>query len=150
MGERKDFTLYFMLLLTDWSIFQVGLVMKSSTFCKSFYWVTEIIQFFFFKVDILNNALFQGYGGADEAKMLQRQLQGTSAKIGVGANRVATAVRFLGQYGYISSHATFEKVFSEDKTEILSNTGQIGAAILDDGMQVILMLFSEACSSILT
>lgn len=87
---------------------------------------------------MLNDPWFQGYGGADEAKMLQRQLQGTSAKIGVGANRVATAVRFIDQYDFTSSHATFEKLFSEEKTEILYSNDPIGAAILDDGMQVIL------------
>ncbi|KAL8505543.1 hypothetical protein ACS0TY_016693 [Phlomoides rotata] len=79
--------------------------------------------------------LSRGYGGADEARMLQRQLQGTSVKIGVGANRVATAARFIEQYGFSSSYASFQKPFPEGKTEILSNTDQIGAAILDDGMQ---------------
>ncbi|KAI3466261.1 hypothetical protein Pfo_022924 [Paulownia fortunei] len=73
--------------------------------------------------------LTRGYGGADEAKMLHRQLQGTSAKIGVGVNRVATAARFVERYG------TSGKLFSEEKTEILTNSDQIGAAILDDGMQ---------------
>lgn len=95
------------------------------------------MQFFFLLAEILNNPLFQGYGGADEARMLQRQLQGTSAKIGIGANRAAIAARFLEQYGFIS-HASFQKLFSEGKPEILSNTDQIGAVILDDGMQVIL------------
>lgn len=89
------------------------------------------------KWGILNDHWFQGYGGADEAKMLQRQLQGTSTKIGVGANRVATAVRFIDQYGFTSSHATFEKLFPEEKTEFLSSNDPIGVAILDDGMQVI-------------
>lgn len=70
--------------------------------------------------------------------MLQRQLQWTSAKIGVGANRVATATKFLERYGYTKSDGTFEKLFSKETKEILSNTDQIGAAILDDGMQVVL------------
>ncbi|GFP98155.1 probable tetraacyldisaccharide 4'-kinase mitochondrial [Phtheirospermum japonicum] len=79
--------------------------------------------------------LTRGYGGADEVKMLQRQLKGTSAKIGVGANRVATATTFIVRYGYISFHDTYDKPFAEDKTEIQSNYDQIGVAILDDGMQ---------------
>lgn len=86
--------------------------------------------------------LFKGYGGADEAKMLQRQLQGTSTKVGVGANRVATAGRFLEQYGLTSAHATFGKLFSEEKIEIQSSNHQIGVAILDDGLQVIILTSS--------
>lgn len=46
--------------------------------------------------------------------MLQRHFHGTSARVGVGANRAATAASFLKQHD--------------------SNT--IGVAILDDGMQV--------------
>ncbi|KAL1562956.1 tetraacyldisaccharide 4'-kinase [Salvia divinorum] len=79
--------------------------------------------------------LTRGYCGADEAKMLKRQLQGTCAKIGVGANRVATALRFLDQYGFTSSHASFEQLFCENKTEVQSSNNKIGIAILDDGMQ---------------
>ncbi|KAH6764378.1 tetraacyldisaccharide 4'-kinase family protein, partial [Perilla frutescens var. frutescens] len=79
--------------------------------------------------------LTRGYSSADEAKMLQRQLQGTSTKIGVGADRVATALRFLEQYGFTYSPATFEKLFSEENTEILASNDPIGVAILDDGMQ---------------
>lgn len=84
----------------------------------------------------LGSCLVQGYGGGDEARMLQRQLQGTSTRIGVGANRVATAVNFLEQYGFKSSHATFGELLSEDGTEIQSRNDEIGVAILDDGMQV--------------
>ncbi|KAL8046362.1 hypothetical protein ABFX02_08G172800 [Erythranthe guttata] len=79
--------------------------------------------------------LTRGYGGADEAKMLQRQLQCTSAKIGVGANRVATAAKFLKQYGYVNFDPISEKPISEENPKIRHNSDQIGAAILDDGMQ---------------
>ncbi|XP_047946686.1 probable tetraacyldisaccharide 4'-kinase, mitochondrial isoform X2 [Salvia hispanica] len=79
--------------------------------------------------------LTRGYCGADEAKMLKRQLQGTCAKIGVGANRVATAVRFLDQYGFTSSRAGFEQLFCGNKIEVQSSNNKIGVAILDDGMQ---------------
>ncbi|KAL0311004.1 UNVERIFIED_CONTAM: putative tetraacyldisaccharide 4'-kinase, mitochondrial [Sesamum angustifolium] len=77
--------------------------------------------------------LTRGYGGADEAKMLQRQLRGTSVKIGVGANRIAIAARFLEQYGYVP---WAQKQLSEEKTDILCKLDMIGVAILDDGMQV--------------
>lgn len=84
-------------------------------------------------------SLFQGYGGADEAKMLQRHLCGTSAKIGVGANRAATAYSFLKQYGYMNLHNStyYERLLSHEKVNNHSNSGHIGAAILDDGMQVL-------------
>lgn len=97
------------------------------------------------------SCVVQGYGGGDEAKMLQRQLQGTSARIGVGANRVATAARFLEQYGFKSSRATSGELFSEDGCEIQSRNDQIGIAILDDGMQVkyLVLLGVLCCSSTL-
>ncbi|GER43907.1 tetraacyldisaccharide 4-kinase family protein [Striga asiatica] len=76
-----------------------------------------------------------GYGGADEARMLQRQLKGTSSKIGVGVNRVAIATKFLEQYGYMNFRGTYEKLFSGEKMEIQSNFDRVGVAILDDGMQ---------------
>ncbi|KAL0406937.1 UNVERIFIED_CONTAM: putative tetraacyldisaccharide 4'-kinase, mitochondrial [Sesamum latifolium] len=79
--------------------------------------------------------LTRGYAGADEAKMLQRQLRGTSGKIGVAANRVAIAARFLEQYGYVTSPGAPQKQLSEEKTEILFKPDMIGVAILDDGMQ---------------
>ncbi|KAL8195566.1 hypothetical protein R6Q57_025969 [Mikania cordata] len=77
--------------------------------------------------------LTRGYGGADEAKMLQRHFNGTSVKIGVGANRAAIASSFLHRYGYICSIdvACFEQ--PAPKTQVVSD--KIGVAILDDGMQ---------------
>ncbi|XP_073055821.1 probable tetraacyldisaccharide 4'-kinase, mitochondrial isoform X3 [Primulina eburnea] len=82
--------------------------------------------------------LTRGYGGADEAKMLRRHLQGTCAKIGIGVNRAATALSFLEKYGYVNFHdiRCSKRIFSEEKEKNLSNSDQIGAAILDDGMQV--------------
>lgn len=81
--------------------------------------------------------LTRGYGGADEAKMLRRHLQGTYAKIGIGANRAATASSFLEKYGCLNFHDIFcsKRIFSQEKEKNLSNSDQIGAAILDDGMQ---------------
>ncbi|KZV39632.1 putative tetraacyldisaccharide 4'-kinase, mitochondrial [Dorcoceras hygrometricum] len=79
-----------------------------------------------------------GYGGADEAKMLQRHLQGTCAKIGIGANQVAIASRFLENYGYVNFH--LERPFSLEREKSLSNSDHIAAAILDDGLQVVLIL----------
>ena len=77
----------------------------------------------------------QGYAGGDEPKMLRRRLSDTSAKIGVGANRAAVAFSMLREYGYIHRSKTF---YAESKPSSTSNpeSGKIGVAILDDGMQV--------------
>ncbi|KAI3804756.1 hypothetical protein L1987_26549 [Smallanthus sonchifolius] len=77
--------------------------------------------------------LTRGYGGADEAKMLQRHFNGTFVKIGVGANRVATAASFLHRHGFVYplDIALFEQ--KVPKTQVESD--KIGIAILDDGMQ---------------
>ena len=67
--------------------------------------------------------------------MLRRRLSDTSAKIGVGANRAAVAFSMLREYGYIHRSKTF---CAESKPSSTSNpeSGKIGVAILDDGMQV--------------
>ncbi|XP_009763525.1 probable tetraacyldisaccharide 4'-kinase, mitochondrial [Nicotiana sylvestris] len=83
--------------------------------------------------------LTRGYGGADEAKMLQRHLYGISVKIGVGANRAVTAASFLKRYGHISprkhGNSDLDRLFSDNKKGNSSYCDQIGVAILDDGMQ---------------
>ncbi|KAL7583097.1 hypothetical protein Lser_V15G45143 [Lactuca serriola] len=81
--------------------------------------------------------LTRGYGGADEAKMLQRHFNGTSVKIGVGANRAATAASFLHKHGFVYplDIVSFKKHIPERR--IVSD--KIGVAILDDGMQHVSM-----------
>ncbi|XP_070037615.1 putative tetraacyldisaccharide 4'-kinase, mitochondrial isoform X3 [Nicotiana tabacum] len=83
--------------------------------------------------------LLQGYGDADEAKMLQRHLYGIPVKIGVGANRAVTAASFLKRYGHISpckhGNTDLDRLFSDNKKGNSSYCDQIGVAILDDGMQ---------------
>lgn len=90
--------------------------------------------------------MLQGYGGGDEANMLKRHLHGTSAKVGVGANRAATAATLLERYGYINfcSSTCSGRSFSNKKTGTDSCSEKIGVAILDDGMQVV------KCSSFIT
>lgn len=65
-------------------------------------------------------------------------LLGTSAKIGVGANRAATATSFLERYGYMDPciGSCFKGQRSNQKMGSNSESDKIGAAILDDGMQV--------------
>ncbi|KAG9442469.1 hypothetical protein H6P81_018323 [Aristolochia fimbriata] len=86
--------------------------------------MAEFIALFFDKVGISPLILTRGYAGGDEARMLQGRLAGTSVKIGIGANRAATAASFLSEYGYVLQ-----------KCSQSSNAGKIGAVILDDGMQ---------------
>lgn len=85
---------------------------------------------------------WQGYAGGDEVKMLQTRLVGTSAKIGVGANRAATAALLLERHGYMDPGPAFLERLSVDHTmgsHLYSD--KIGAVILDDGMQVVMLCF---------
>ncbi|KAK4852790.1 hypothetical protein QYF36_027099 [Acer negundo] len=81
--------------------------------------------------------LTRGYAGGDEVRMLQRHLLGRPVKIGVGANRAATAASFFEKYGYTDPHC---RKFSE-RTCIGRKLGshmksdEIGVIVLDDGMQ---------------
>ncbi|KAI3790446.1 hypothetical protein L2E82_03489 [Cichorium intybus] len=81
--------------------------------------------------------LTRGYGGVDEAKMLQRHFDGTSVKIAVGANRAAIAALFLHRYWFVKplDIVCFKKQIPERRIV----TDKIGVAILDDGMQHITM-----------
>ncbi|CAH2053213.1 unnamed protein product [Thlaspi arvense] len=82
--------------------------------------------------------LTRGYAGGDEAKMLERHLQGGPTKIGVGANRAATAASFFDKYGCAnpSSIKTFFDQSLLHETAKAKNVSQkIGCVVLDDGMQ---------------
>ncbi|XP_059664833.1 probable tetraacyldisaccharide 4'-kinase, mitochondrial [Cornus florida] len=81
--------------------------------------------------------LTRGYAGGDEANMLHRHLFGTSVKIGVGANRAATAACFLERYGFMNHcHGTyFERLGFDPKDGDHGGLDKIAATILDDGMQ---------------
>nr|XP_029120901.1 probable tetraacyldisaccharide 4'-kinase, mitochondrial isoform X3 [Elaeis guineensis] len=81
--------------------------------------------------------LTRGYSGGDEAKMLHRHLLQTSARIGVGANRIATAASMFERHGYVNSCDTLsEKLSSPYKSVSGPKDERIGVVILDDGMQV--------------
>ncbi|XP_010556033.1 PREDICTED: probable tetraacyldisaccharide 4'-kinase, mitochondrial isoform X2 [Tarenaya hassleriana] len=82
--------------------------------------------------------LTRGYFGGDEAKMLERHLLDLPVKIGIGANRAASASWFLQKYGYLNPWSVMKSFdqspfHRERGDEIISE--KIGAAILDDGMQ---------------
>ncbi|XP_023523241.1 probable tetraacyldisaccharide 4'-kinase, mitochondrial [Cucurbita pepo subsp. pepo] len=80
--------------------------------------------------------LNRGYAGGDEAKMLRRHLAGSLVKVGIGADRRATAAWYFNKYGYVGSRSStltekrcLEQARNHPKSE------KIGAIILDDGMQ---------------
>ncbi|KAG5255142.1 tetraacyldisaccharide 4'-kinase family protein [Salix suchowensis] len=78
--------------------------------------------------------LTRGYAGGDEARMLTRHLRGKSVKIGVGANRAATAACFLKRHGYLDPRDYLvEGNWHEQGSRI--NSRKIGVVVLDDGMQ---------------
>jgi len=73
--------------------------------------------------------------------MLERHLLGTSAKVGIGADRAMTAGWFLERYGYVDprSNGFLKNLLSYKKVQTDVRSDKIGAAILDDGMQVIVV-----------
>ncbi|KFK39356.1 hypothetical protein AALP_AA3G234100 [Arabis alpina] len=82
--------------------------------------------------------LTRGYAGGDEAKMLERHLQGGPIKIGVGANRAATAALFFDKYGCVnpsSIRTFFDQSFQHERAEARTISEKLGSVILDDGMQ---------------
>lgn len=99
--------------------------------------MVDFIALWFANSGISPLILTRGYAGGDEASMLQRHLTGTSAKIGVGANRGASAASFLGRYGYIDpcSGTCFKRLCIDQQVGDDPKSNKIGAAILDDGMQ---------------
>ncbi|XP_072957221.1 probable tetraacyldisaccharide 4'-kinase, mitochondrial [Typha angustifolia] len=81
--------------------------------------------------------LTRGYAGGDEAKMLQRHLLQTSARIGIGANRTATAASIFDKYGYTDPRGILkaDRILPESKFVFRHQNEKVGVAILDDGMQ---------------
>ncbi|XP_057963305.1 probable tetraacyldisaccharide 4'-kinase, mitochondrial isoform X4 [Malania oleifera] len=75
--------------------------------------MVESIALFLADSGISPLILTRGYACGDEANMLQRHLLGTSARIGVGANRPCI----------------------DQEVELHLNSEKVGAVILDDGMQ---------------
>ncbi|XP_064935708.1 probable tetraacyldisaccharide 4'-kinase, mitochondrial isoform X3 [Musa acuminata AAA Group] len=82
--------------------------------------------------------LTRGYASGDEAKMLERHLSGTSARIGVGANRTAVAASIFERHGHMKFENTLysKKLSNPHEFGSASENGKVGVAILDDGMQV--------------
>lgn len=72
--------------------------------------------------------------------MIQRHMLGNPVKIGVGADRATIAASFLKKYGHVNPHSTswFDRLCLHNTVSDHLTSEKIGAAILDDGMQVIL------------
>ncbi|XP_021758948.1 probable tetraacyldisaccharide 4'-kinase, mitochondrial [Chenopodium quinoa] len=99
--------------------------------------MVEFLSNWFSNSGISPLILSRGYAGGDEVKMLERHLLGTSAKVGVGANRALSATLFLEKYGYTDSRVNgfFENLLLVNKVGTNVPSDKIGVAILDDGMQ---------------
>ncbi|GAB2284699.1 hypothetical protein Dimus_019151 [Dionaea muscipula] len=101
--------------------------------------MVEFMALWFTDSGISPLILSRGYAGGDEVKMLQRHLLGTSAKFGVGANRVTTALCFIERYGHVDPGTSnwAENLCSDEKVGNQLYNGGISIAILDDGMQIL-------------
>ncbi|KAK8961276.1 hypothetical protein KSP40_PGU014833 [Platanthera guangdongensis] len=99
--------------------------------------MVEYIARYLDELGIPSLILSRGYAGGDEAKMLERHLLHTSVKIGVGANRNATAAAMFERYGFmdLSSRLYSGSLSSPCKLWSRRRTQKIGVVILDDGMQ---------------
>ncbi|KAK8942736.1 hypothetical protein KSP39_PZI009410 [Platanthera zijinensis] len=99
--------------------------------------MVEYIARYLDELGIPSLILSRGYAGGDEAKMLERHLLHTSVKIGVGANRNATAAAMFERYGFmdLSSRLYSGSLSSPCKLWSCRRTQKIGVVILDDGMQ---------------
>ncbi|CAD5323640.1 unnamed protein product [Arabidopsis thaliana] len=67
--------------------------------------------------------------------MLERHLRGGPVKIGVGANRAATAALFLDKYGFVDSSSLRSFFDLHERAQVWTISEKIGCIILDDGMQ---------------
>lgn len=73
--------------------------------------------------------------------MLARHLRGKAVKIGVGANRAATAACFFKRHGYVDPRDYLvEGKWHEQKEGSWINSRKVGVVVLDDGMQVLFPL----------
>lgn len=99
--------------------------------------MTEFIARVMDEAGIRPLILSRGYAGGDEAKMLQRHLFQTSARIGIGSNRSATAASLFDRYGCVDSRNSsyFEKISTPCKFGPGSENEKLGVVILDDGLQ---------------
>lgn len=102
--------------------------------------MTEFLSFLFSGAGIPPLILTRGYGGGDEARMLQRHLKDTSTKIGTGPNRSSIAALFFQRYGVMEFRsrgdwAEHNFQFKESKVTTNKIGDGIGVVILDDGMQ---------------
>ncbi|KAM6553873.1 hypothetical protein CsatB_014635 [Cannabis sativa] len=97
--------------------------------------MVEFLAFWLADSGISPLILSRGYAGGDETKMLQRHLLGRPVRIGVGANRAATASSFFEKYGYVDPSTVSERLWVGAKGPSHFGSEEIGVAILDDGMQ---------------
>ncbi|KAL1189699.1 putative tetraacyldisaccharide 4'-kinase [Cardamine amara subsp. amara] len=95
--------------------------------------MVEYISQYFVDSGISPLILTRGYAGGDEVKMLQRHLRGGPVKIGVGANRAATAALCFEKYGFVNPSSI--RTFFDQSFKAKTVSEKLGVVVLDDGMQ---------------
>ncbi|XP_078439103.1 tetraacyldisaccharide 4'-kinase family protein [Wolffia australiana] len=88
--------------------------------------MAELLARIYLDAGVVPLVLSRGYAGGDESTMLQRHLQNTPARIGIGANRTKVAASILEKYGFNVDDPCRER---------RSGDSGIGVIILDDGFQ---------------
>ncbi|KAL2652313.1 hypothetical protein R1flu_020441 [Riccia fluitans] len=104
--------------------------------------MVETLSRWFLGAGICPLILTRGYAGGDEAQMLQMHFQGSCAKLGVGSNRAEIAQQIVHKYGILSHQQRMAQAeslnleYDGTSAEVWGSTeGEIGVAIIDDGMQ---------------
>jgi tetraacyldisaccharide 4'-kinase len=94
--------------------------------------MVEYLAHHFLSAGLSPLILTRGYGGGDEVRLLQKHLQGTSAKFGVGPNRALLALSILHQQA-VQNGSTFGADWSKQNKS--KEAGEdVGIVILDDGL----------------
>ncbi|EFJ38489.1 hypothetical protein SELMODRAFT_73554 [Selaginella moellendorffii] len=100
--------------------------------------MAEFLAWCFVYAGINPIVLTRGYGGGDEARMLGKHFQGSPVRLGVGADRVKSALSILEQCGKqdTARRRSLAKLIDfGGNPRAWSRNSEIGVAILDDGMQ---------------
>ncbi|XP_047335029.1 probable tetraacyldisaccharide 4'-kinase, mitochondrial [Impatiens glandulifera] len=97
--------------------------------------MVEFISHWLVESGVTPLILTRGYANGDEAKMLERHFSGTCVKIGIGANRAATAASFIERHGFVDPYKTSLLMGCSPKDRDVLELDRVGMIVLDDGMQ---------------
>lgn len=94
--------------------------------------MVEYLAHRFLSVGLCPLILTRGYGGGDEVRLLQKHLQGTPAKFGVGPHRALLALSILHQQA-VQNGSTFGADWSKQNKSKEAGD-DVGIVILDDAL----------------